>query len=252
MLLRDGGDGPEKALWRDDVARGALDGLDDDRGDLARRLIADHVSDVLRAGDPTVRIAEPERAAVAVGIGREVLAGQEGSQMVLELAAEQAQDPARLAVEAAPEAEDLLFARRRLRQPQSRFHGLRAAREELDACEPLRSEGGEELEEPRPRFRREAAEGQRLDLPLQRLDVVGMAVPDAADGDARDEVDVLVAVLVDERRALAPSHRQAGVQREGLKARRDVPLLPRHDLPRARADLPARRHRSPPSNRRAR
>src|SRR4030095_9789940 len=122
----------------------------------------------------------------------------------------------------------------------------------------------EQVEEAGPRLRGEAAERERLDLALERVDVVRMAVPDAADGDARDEVEVLVAVLVDERRALAPRHRQAGVEREGLKARSDVALLARDNLlrpwphfaPRAHrvtfphAPVPA--HRAPPSKRRAR
>src|SRR5262249_55161835 len=95
----------------------------------------------------------------------------------------------------------------------------------------------EQLERAPPRLGREAAEGQRLHLPLQRLHVVRVAMTDAADRDAGDEVDVLVAVLVDERRALSPRHREAGVQRERLKAGSDVAALARHDLLRARADL---------------
>ena len=75
----------------------------------------------------------------------------------------------------------------------------------------LFSGGAEAVEEPGARLRREAAEGQPLYLLLQRLDVVGMAVADAADADAGDEVDVLVAVLVDQRRAAAAGHRQARV-----------------------------------------
>jgi hypothetical protein len=136
--------------------------------------------------------------------------------------------------------------------------GLRAAREHLDARQARGSEGGEQVEEAGSRLGGEAAERERLDLALERVDVVRMAVPDAADGDARDEVEVLVAVLVDERRALAARHRQAGVEREGLKARRDVALLARDDLLRPRPHLAplahriTRAHRRPPSKRRAR
>ena len=254
-------DGAEEALGRDDVAGGALDGLDDDGGDLARGLVADHVADVVRARDAAVGIGRAQRAAIAVRIRREVLAGQEGPQVMLEVAAEEPEDAARLAVESAPEADDLVFPGGRLGEPQPGLHGLRAAREHLDARQALGGEGGEQVEEAGARLGGEAAERERLDLALERVDVVRMAVPDAADGDARDEVEVLVAVLVDERRALAARHRQAGVEREGLKARRDVALLARDDLLRPRPDLaplahrsPSSRsaHRAPPSKRRAR
>src|SRR6185369_3827995 len=189
---------------------------------------------------------------------REVLAGQEGPQVMLEVAAEEPEDAARLAMESAPESDDLLFPGGRLGEPQPGLHRLRAAREHLDARQARGREGGEQVEEAGSCLRGEAAEREGLDLALERVDVVRMAVPDAADGDARDEVEVLVAVLVDERRALAARHRQAGVEREGLKARRDVALLARDDLLRPRphlaplADRIPCAHRAPPSKRRAR
>ena len=128
--------GAQEALGRDDVARGALHGLDDDGGDLAAGLVADHVAHEVRASDAAVGIGELERAAVAVGVGRRVLPGHERPQVVLELAAEEAQHAARLAVEAAPEADDLVLAGGDLGEAQRRFDGLGAAREHLDAREP--------------------------------------------------------------------------------------------------------------------
>ena len=244
-------DRPQEAVGRDDVARGALDRLHDDRGDLARGLVADDVADVLRAGDAAVRIAELERAAVAVGVGCRVLAGQERTLVMLEVAAEQAQHAAGLAVEAAPEPDDLLPPGRGLGQAQARLHRLGAAREELDAREPLRRDRGHQLEEARARLGGEAAEGQPLGLALQRLDVVRVAVPDAPHRDARDEIDVLVAVLVPQGRAAAASHGQPRVEREGLVAGRDVARLARHDLARAGPGLARLAHRPPPDARSA-
>ena len=169
---------------------------------------------------------------------------------MLEVAAEERQDAARLAVEAAPEPDDLRLGGRRLREPQRGLHRLRAARVHLDAREPLGRDRGQELEEPRARLGGEAPEGQALHLTLERLDVVRMAVADAADGDPRDEVDVLVAVLVDQRAARAAGHRQARLEREGLAAGRLEPALALDDRLRARPRLSA--HRRPPRKRSAR
>ena len=57
-----------------------------------------------------------------------------------------------------------------------------------------------------------------------------MAVTDAPDPDAGDEIDVLVAVLVDERSAFATSDGETRIEREGLEAGGDVALLSRHDV----------------------
>src|SRR5512144_1770899 len=240
-------DRAQEAVGRDDVARGALDRLHDDRGDLPRGLVADDVAHVLGARDAAVRIAELERAAVAVGVGRRVLAGQERTLVMLEVAAEQAEDAAGLAVEAAPEPDDLLSPGRGLGQAQAGLHRLRAAREELDAREALRSDLRHQLEEARAGLGGEAAEGEPLRLALERLDVVRVAVADAADRDARDEVDVLVAVLVPQPAAAAAGHGQPRVEGEGLVAGGDVAGLAGHDLARARADLARRAHRASPA-----
>src|SRR4030067_285019 len=66
-------------------------------------------------------------------------------------------------------------------------------------------------------------------LPSQALPVVRMAVPDAADPDSGDEVDVLLSVFVHQRRAAPPGHGEPRVEREGLEPRRHMLLLPRHD-----------------------
>src|SRR4030095_3290050 len=69
------------------------------------------------------------------------------------------------------------------------------------------------------------------------LNVVRMAVPNAADRDPGDEVDVGVAVLVDDVAAAGPPHRQARTEGASMQARRHVALLERDDLARAGADL---------------
>src|SRR5207237_9568026 len=134
----------------------------------------------------------------------------------------------------------LVLAGGRLREAQRRLHGLRAAGEELDTRQALGGECCQQLQESCARLRREAAERQALDLSLQRVDVVRMTVTDAPDPDTCDEIDELVAVLVDERASFAPSDGKAGVEREGLQARRDVALLARDDRPGARPHLAAR------------
>src|SRR5262249_59663110 len=97
---------------------------------------ADHVAHELRARDAALGIGHLERAAIAVGVGRGMLTRNEGTEVVLEIAPEEAEHAARLAVEPAPEAEDLVLARGDLGQAQRRLHRLRSAREHLDPREP--------------------------------------------------------------------------------------------------------------------
>ena len=75
---------------------------------------------------------------------------------------------------------------------------------------------------------------------------------DATHGDAGDEVDVLVAVLVDQRAVDAAGHREAGVEGEALGARSEVAPFLGDDLLRARTDFTTLCQRLPPENRRAR
>ena len=69
--------------------------------------------------------------------------------------------------------------------------------------EPLRQERGDEIQEPRPRLSREAAECDPVELLLDPLHIMRMAVADAADGDARYEVEILIAVHVGDGAALS-------------------------------------------------
>ena len=117
MLPRDRLDRAQEPFGGNDVPRGALHGLDNDRADLAGGLVADDVAHELRARDAAVRIPELERAAIAVGVRSEIAARDERPEVVLELAAEQRQHAGGLAVEAAPEPEHLGLAARRVREP---------------------------------------------------------------------------------------------------------------------------------------
>src|SRR5438876_982447 len=111
VLARDRLDRSDEPLGRHHVAGGALNGLDDDRADLAGGLIANDVAHKLGARDAAVRIAELERAAVAVGIRRQVSTRRERPQVMLELAPDETEHTTSLAVKPAPEADDLGLAR---------------------------------------------------------------------------------------------------------------------------------------------
>src|SRR5437870_3224525 len=180
-----------------------------------------------------------------------VAPGEKRPEAMLELAAEEPEHATRFAVKSSPEADDLVLARGRLGQTQRRLDGLGAPREELDAREAFGHEAGEQRQEPRASLGGEAAERQALELALQRIDVVRMTVTDAAHTDAGDKVDVLVAVLVDQRAALATRDGHAGRERERLQARREMPLLVGDDPPRPGPDLAARCHRPAPVKRSA-
>src|SRR6185312_4451675 len=102
----------EEAGRRDHVAVGALHGLEDDRGHRARRLALELLAQEGEGVRSAVVLAlGPERAMARVGIGGEVKTGRRRAVAVLEPVVEQAHDAGGLAVEAAPEADDLELAR---------------------------------------------------------------------------------------------------------------------------------------------
>src|SRR5437016_1121778 len=166
VLARDRLDRSDEPLGRHHVAGGALNGLDDDRADLAGGLVANDVAHKLGARDAAVRVAELERAAVAVGVRRQVSTRRVRPQVMLELAPDETEHTTTLAVKPAPEADDLRLARGGLGQPQGCLDRLRTAGEHLDARETGGRDGGEQLEELGPRLGGEAAKRQPLDLPL--------------------------------------------------------------------------------------
>src|SRR5262249_37734735 len=137
-----------------------------------------------------------QRAAVAIGVGGRVIAGRKGTEPLFEISPKKRKHASGLAVKRSGVPDELELLRDGLRQPQGGFDGFRASREKSDARQPGRRETRQELEKPRANLRRKASECEPLDLRLQRLDVMRMAMPHASHGDAGDEIDVGVAVLV--------------------------------------------------------
>src|SRR5262249_11476365 len=73
----------------------------------------------------------------------------------------------------------------------------------------------------------EAADCETLELTFERADEPGVRVAEARHCHAGKEVEVLVAVEVDELGAVALAERQRGKLGDALDARRDEPLLGR-------------------------
>src|SRR5208282_5267156 len=88
-------------------------------------------------------------------------------------------------------------------EPEGGLDRLRAAREQLGMGDSLREQPGDQIEKTGAVLSREAAEGDAIELLLETLDVVRMAMAETADRDAGDEVEILVAVDVGDRAASA-------------------------------------------------
>src|SRR5262249_10259002 len=101
--------------------------------------------------------------------------------MIPVAATEKADHACGLAVVAAPEPDKLKFFRNRFGETEGRFDSFRAAGKELDVGDACRQQIADELEEPGAGLGREAAEGGARELLADALDVMGMAVADAAD-----------------------------------------------------------------------
>ena len=204
---------------RDHVAGGALDRLHQDRGHVLRGLDLDLLPQELDAVPLARRERLVERAARAPGVGREVSAGHQRPERMLEARAEHRQHAAGLAVEAAPEADHLGVPGAGLGEPQGRLDRLRPARVELRAVQIAGRELGEQFDERRPVLRREAADVDAGDLALQRRHVLGVRVPHA---DPREQVDVAVPVDVVQHGPFAAVDRELAEQRHALGARSEV------------------------------
>jgi hypothetical protein len=102
---------------------------------------------------------------------------------------------------------------------------LRAAAEKLDAVEPAGRELREEARELGARARGEAPDGHRRELGAERGHIFRMRVAQAGHRHAGVQIDVRIAVEIDERRTLSPLDGELGEQRDRLQAGRDVALL---------------------------
>ncbi len=160
------------------------------------RVVLDHVAQVLGARQAARRMLKVERAAVAVGIRRMMHARRKRPLVIAVAAAQHADHALALAMESTPEADELELLGHRLGKPERRLDRLGATGKQLQMRQSLRQQRGDKIEEARPRFGCEAAEGRPFELLPDALHIVGMAVSDAANGDAGDEVEILVAVHV--------------------------------------------------------
>ncbi len=142
-----------------DVARCALHGLDEHGGDGVGGGVLDGLAREVGAGHAAARVLEADRAAVAVGVRREKSPSRERTPAVLALVAHQAHHARGLAVEAAPEADDLVLLGVRLGEADGRLDRLRAARVELRAVELAGRHRRELLEKRQAILGREAADG---------------------------------------------------------------------------------------------
>src|ERR1700677_1850775 len=210
----------DDVVGRTNVAGRALHRLDDDRRELALRVVFDDVAKMLGAGQAARWVLQIEGAAIAVRIGRMMHARRKWPLMIAIAPAQHADDALALAVEATPEADELELLGHRLGKPKGRLDRSGAARKQLQMREPLRQERGDEIEEARPRLSREAAECDAVELLLDPLHIMRVAVTDAADGDAGYEVEIFVAVNVGNGAALGVVDDDLREERNRLQARR--------------------------------
>src|SRR5208282_2946498 len=105
-------------------------------------------------------------------------------------------------------------------EPEGGLDRLRAAREQLGMGDSLREQPGDQIEKTGAVLSREAAEGDAIELLLETLDVVRMAMAETADRDAGDEVEILVAVDVGDRAAAGAVDHDLRIERDRLQPRR--------------------------------
>src|SRR3954471_12034081 len=188
----------------------------------------------VRAGDVAGRVGKPERAAIAVRV-RQDMAGRYGAVRPLVARSIDGEGPHRLAVESAPEPGYFELARGVLCQPEGAFHGLGAARVELQAVDALRSDFRDLGEEVCPGLRGERAHRRLLDLGVERLAIGGMAMSERIRPDPADQVDEAVPVCVLDDGPFRPLDGDAARQGEPLQAGCEMLLLLRDDRLTARA-----------------
>src|ERR1019366_2383939 len=148
------------------------------------------------------RVRGSDRTAVAIGVRNEMRSRDGGPESLLEGRTDEAQRAHGLAVEAAPERDELVLLRMTLREAQSALDGLRAARIELHAMQlrpwPVRRQPLDEID---PRLARERPDVGARDLPLDRVDDGGVRVSEGVHSDAADEVEEGVPVDIGHRAA---------------------------------------------------
>ncbi len=141
-----------------------------------------------------------------------------GPRLVLEVRAEERQHAAGLAVEAAPEPDELGLAGVRLGEAEGRLDGLGAAAVELRAIEIARCDVRDQLDESCAVLGGEAADVDPGDLALDGGDVFRVGVSEAGDADTREEIDVAAAIEIVEHDAFAAIDAEPAEQRDALGA----------------------------------
>ncbi len=178
---------------------------------------------------------ERQRAAVAVGVGRVMRARQHRAEVVLGAVADQRKRARRLAVEAAPERQELELLRARLGQAHRGLDRLRAAGVKLHLVQARGRVGGDLLQGLGPAGRRQRADRDLVDLRLQDLAIARVSVAERVHADAGRDVQVAVAVDVLHQAVLAPRDGDAGQRGDRLGAGGQVGGLSGHQRTTLRA-----------------
>ncbi len=225
-VIRDGANGGQELLGRDDVPRGSLHGLDDERRHGSRGRGLDVRTDEIGASQAAARVGGVQGTAVAVGVGNLVRAGNHGPEAMLEGGAHERERTHGLAVKSAPETHEFVLARVRFRQAQGTLDGFRAARVELQAMHPRgRRLSRQSFHQFHARRRGEGAHrgSGRLRLYIGHEAGVGMA--QGIDGDAADEVQEGVPIHIGHRATPGLLHHDPGHHGVALQSRRHVRVL---------------------------
>src|SRR5260221_6685745 len=102
---------------------------------------------------------------------------------------------------ATPEPNKVEFLGHRFGETKARLDRLGAAREQLYVGDAFGQSPADQFEETGASVGREATEGDAVELFPEALDIMGMAVTKAADGNASDEIKIFVAVDICNRAA---------------------------------------------------
>ena len=189
-------------IGRNDVARRTLHRLHDDRCNFVLCLVLDDIAQMIGAGQSAGRILKLPGAAIAVRIRRQMHSGWKRTLMVAVAATQQTDHACRLAVIAAPKTDELEFLRDRLGKTKGCLDGLRAAGKKLYVSDAFGEQATDKLEEAGACFGREAAESGACELLADALDIMGVAVANAAHRNARNKVEIFVPIDVVNRAAL--------------------------------------------------
>ena len=232
VIPRDRLDRGQPIVGRNHVTGSTLHRFGDHCGDRAGGGILDLLAREFDAIEPAVRVGHLERTAVTVGVGHLVTTARQRSITLLGFIADKPEHAHGLAVEAAPEADHLIFLGHGPREPKRRFDRLGAAAIQMRALQVGGRHLADQLEGLDALARRERPDHQARRLFGNRLGQRRMSVTEAGDRDAGEEIDVGVAVGIGQGRAVTVLEGNPREQRDPLAAGRDIALLFGEDLAR--------------------